>query len=46
MRDLRFLFKTHYGASRALVIGIDDYTNASPLSYAVKRRACDQGSPC
>ena len=35
MRDLRFLFKTHYGASRALVIGIDEYTNASPLSYAV-----------
>jgi hypothetical protein len=35
MRDLRFLLKTHYGASRALVIGIDKYQNASPLAYAV-----------
>ncbi|MDO8387441.1 MAG: caspase family protein [Polaromonas sp.] len=35
MRDLRFLFKTHYGVSRALVIGIDKYKSASPLSYAV-----------
>lgn len=35
MRDLRFLFKTHYGVSRALVIGIDKYKTASPLSYAV-----------
>ena len=35
MRDTRFLFKTHYGASRALVIGIDRYLTASPLSYAV-----------
>jgi Caspase domain len=35
MRDLRFLFKTHYGASRALVIGINKYETASPLSYAV-----------
>jgi Caspase domain len=35
MRDLRFLLKTHYGASRALVVGIDKYQNASPLSYAV-----------
>lgn len=35
MRDLRFLFKTHYGISRALVIGIDKYKTASPLSYAV-----------
>jgi Caspase domain len=35
MRDLRFLFKTHYGVSRALVIGIDRYKAASPLSYAV-----------
>ena len=35
MRDLRFLLKTHYGASRALVIGIDKYKTASPLSYAV-----------
>lgn len=35
MRDLRFLYKTHYGVSRALVIGIDKYQSASPLSYAV-----------
>lgn len=35
MRDLRFLFKTHYGVSRALVIGINKYETASPLSYAV-----------
>jgi uncharacterized caspase-like protein len=35
MRDLRFLFKTHYGISRALVVGIDKYKSASPLSYAV-----------
>lgn len=35
MRDLRFLFKTNYGVSRALVIGIDKYKTASPLSYAV-----------
>jgi hypothetical protein len=35
MRDLRFLFKTHYGVSRALVIGIDKYKSASPLAYAV-----------
>lgn len=35
MRDLRFLLKTHYGKSRALVVGIDKYRNTSPLSYAV-----------
>jgi uncharacterized caspase-like protein len=35
MRDLRFLLKTHYTRSRALVIGIDQYTHASPLEYAV-----------
>lgn len=35
MRDLRFLFKTHYGVSRALVIGINNYNSAPPLSYAV-----------
>lgn len=35
MRDLRFLLKTHYTNSRALVIGINQYMNASPLSYAV-----------
>jgi hypothetical protein len=35
MRDIRFLLKTHYAASHALVIGINQYANASPLSYAV-----------
>lgn len=35
MRDLRFLLKTHYSRSRALVIGIDHYNQASPLEYAV-----------
>ncbi|MBK8015494.1 MAG: caspase family protein [Betaproteobacteria bacterium] len=35
MHDVRFLLKTHYTNSRALIVGIDKYTNASPLSYAV-----------
>ncbi|MDP1982090.1 MAG: caspase family protein [Sulfuritalea sp.] len=35
MRDLRFLLKTHYTRSRALVIGIDQYSQAPPLEYAV-----------
>lgn len=35
MRDIRFLLKTHYTNSRALIIGINNYRNASPLSYAV-----------
>jgi len=35
MRDIRFLLKTHYANSRALIIGIDKYASASPLSYAV-----------
>lgn len=35
MHDLRFLLKTHYTVSRALVIGIDKYQSAPPLSYAV-----------
>lgn len=35
MRDLRFLLKTHYTRSRALVIGIDHYSKVSPLEYAV-----------
>lgn len=35
MRDVRFLFKTHYTNSRALIVGINNYANASPLSYAV-----------
>lgn len=39
MRDLRFLFKTHYGISRALIIGINKYKSASPLSYAVSDAA-------
>lgn len=35
MRDIRFLLKTHYTNSRALLIGINQYKDASPLSYAV-----------
>lgn len=35
MRDIRFLLKTHYTNSRALIIGIDKYALVSPLSYAV-----------
>ena len=35
MRDIRFHLKTHYSDSRALIIGINEYKNASPLSYAV-----------
>src|SRR2546427_6348932 len=35
MRDIRFLLKPRYGDSRALVIGINEYKNAPPLSYAV-----------
>lgn len=35
MRDIRFLLKTHYTNSRALVVGINHYQNASPLAYAV-----------
>lgn len=35
VRDLRFVLKTHYTGSRALIIGIDNYAVASPLSYAV-----------
>lgn len=35
MADLRFLYKPHYGTSRALVIGIDIYKTVSPLGYAV-----------
>lgn len=34
MRDVRFLHKAKYSASRALVIGINAYQNVSPLSYA------------
>ena len=35
MRDIRFMLKTHYTNSRALIIGINKYENAPPLSYAV-----------
>lgn len=35
MRDIRFFLKTHYTNSRALIIGVDEYAHASPLSYAV-----------
>jgi hypothetical protein len=35
VRDIRFLLQTHYAASYALVVGIDRYAKASPLSYAV-----------
>lgn len=34
MRDLRFLLKTSYGESRALVIGVNAYLHTPPLSYA------------
>jgi hypothetical protein len=39
MRDLRFILKTHYTRSRALVIGIDHYNQVSPLEYAVSDAA-------
>lgn len=35
MRDIRFMLKTHYTGSHALIIGINKYLNASPLGYAV-----------
>jgi hypothetical protein len=35
LRDIRFLLKTRYSNSRALLIGINEYTRAKPLSYAV-----------
>ncbi|MGE8454021.1 MAG: caspase family protein, partial [Pseudomonadales bacterium] len=35
MAELRFLYKSHYEISRALVIGIDKYKTVSPLGYAV-----------
>ncbi|MGP8475631.1 caspase family protein [Burkholderia sp. PR2] len=35
MKDIRFFAKPHYANSYALVIGIDQYASASPLSYAV-----------
>lgn len=35
MKDIRFFAKPQYKASWALIVGIDNYKNASPLSYAV-----------
>ncbi|WP_177203457.1 caspase family protein [Marinospirillum celere] len=35
MRDLKFILQPKYEASRALVVGINQYKNASPLGYAV-----------
>ncbi len=35
MRDLKYILKQSYDTSRALVIGINKYQNASPLAHAV-----------
>lgn len=35
MRDLKYVLKQSYESSRALIIGINKYQNASPLGYAV-----------
>lgn len=35
MRDLKYILKQSYDSSRALIIGINKYQNANPLSYAV-----------
>jgi hypothetical protein len=35
VQDMRFQYKKHYRQSHALVIGIDRYVTAPPLSYAV-----------
>lgn len=35
MRDLKYVLKKSYESSRALIIGINKYQNASPLGYAV-----------
>jgi len=35
VRDLKFILQHKYETSRALVIGINEYENASPLGYAV-----------
>ena len=35
MKDIRFFAKPKYRTSWALIVGIDNYQNASPLSYAV-----------
>jgi hypothetical protein len=35
VRDLKYILKQSYDSSRALIIGINEYQNASPLGYAV-----------
>jgi hypothetical protein len=35
LKDIRFFAKPQYKASWALIVGIDNYKNAPPLSYAV-----------
>jgi uncharacterized caspase-like protein len=35
LKDIRFFAKPQYKTSWALIVGIDNYKNASPLSYAV-----------
>ncbi len=35
MTDLKFTFTPKYSNSRALIVGINNYKAASPLSYAV-----------
>ncbi|OHY99560.1 caspase family protein [Salinicola sp. MIT1003] len=35
MRDLKYILKRSYDCSRALIIGVNKYQNASPLEYAV-----------
>jgi len=35
VRDLKFILQQNYETSRALIIGINQYKNASPLAYAV-----------
>jgi hypothetical protein len=35
LTDLRYILKTRYNTSRALIIGINKYKEAPPLSYAV-----------
>jgi thymidylate synthase ThyX len=35
LRDIRFLLKPHYSKSWALIIGINEYKDVSPLCYAV-----------
>ncbi len=35
MRDLKYVLKQSYDASRALIIGINEYKHTSPLGYAV-----------